>query len=295
MMSKKTIFTTITPLPAGVSRETVMETLHDHLEMIDLNPSHEGRHRINPPPEATPEEYHCTWYQITDKVSYLPAGMYTGNVSFKACFHDLAYGLQTHVYAPMGLDIKEKWTLGGSLPGEPLQPVEIGIGVPISGLYLREDVEMKCNFLMTGFVKKTLKQSLATLVARLVVKSQLQEAAAANKRLTYDPNSQFAPPLSPPLSPPMSPPAHSGSIRMGFPAQNQWQQVTASSPARSPGMVKQQMAQYPQQLQQYPQQYSQQPLVNEMDASQQRPMFQQEQLRRVPQPSHPTYAPVELE
>jgi hypothetical protein len=301
-MSKKTIFTTITPLPAGVSRETVMETLHDHLEMIDLNPSHEERHRINPPPEATPEEYHCTWYQITDKVSYLPAGMYTGNVSFKACFHDLAYGLQTHVYAPMGLDIKEKWTLGGSLPGEPVQPVEIGIGVPISGLYLREDVEMKCNFLMTKFVKKTLKQSLSTLVARLVVKSQLQEAAAANKRLTYDPSSQFAPPLSPmlspPMSPPMSPPAHSGSIRMGFPAQNQWQQVSASSPGLSPAPFKQQMAQYPQQQQQLlqQQQYLQQPLVGEMDAGQQRPMSQhQDQPGRVPQPSHHGFGPVELE
>jgi hypothetical protein len=294
MMSKKTIFTTITPLPAGVSRETVLETLHDHLEMIDLNPSHEERHRIPPPPEATPEEYHCTWYQITDKVSYLPAGMYTGNVSFKACFHDLAYGLQTHVYAPMGLDIKEKWALGGSLPGEPVQPVEIGIGVPISGLYLREDVEMKCNFLMTKFVKKTLKQSLATLVARLVVKSQLQEAAAANKRLTYDPNSQYASPLSPPLSPPMSPPAHSGSIRMGFPAQNQWQQVTASSPCQSPGLAKQQMAHYPPQ---HPPQYLQQPLVNEMDATQKRPVTQprQEQPGRVPQPSHPSFGPAELE
>jgi hypothetical protein len=295
-MSKKTIFTTITPLPAGVSRETVMETLHDHLEMIDLNPSHEERHRINPPPEATPEEYHCTWYQITDKVSYLPAGMYSGNVSFKACFHDLAYGLQTHVYAPMGLDIKEKWTLGGSLPGEPVQPVEIGIGVPISGLYLREDVEMKCNFLMTKFVKKTLKQSLSTLVARLVVKSQLQEAAAANKRLTYNPSSQFAPPLSP-MSPPMSPPAHSGSIRMGFPAQNQWQQVSASSPGLSPAPFKQQMAQYPQQQQQLlQQQYLQQPLVGEMDAAQQRPVSQrQDQPGRVPQPSHQGFGPVELE
>jgi hypothetical protein len=293
MMSKKTVFTTITPLPAGVSRQTVMETLHDHLEMIDLNPSHEERHRINPPPEATPEEYHCTWYQLTDKVSYLPAGMYTGNVSFKACFHDLPYGLQTHVYAPMGLDIKEKWTLGGSLPGEPVQPVEIGLGVPISGLYLREDVEMKCNFLMTKFVKKTLKQSLSTLVARLVVKSQLQEAAATNKRLTYDPTSQFAPPLSPPLSPPMSPPAHSGSVRMGFPTQNPWQQVSASSPGQSPGLPKQPMALYPQQGL-YPPQYPQYPMVNEMDASQQRPMSQQhDQPGRVPQPSHPAeYGPV---
>merc|ERR1711977_778306 len=118
----KTIFTTITPLPAGVSRQTVLDTLHDHLEMIDLNPAHTERHRINPPPEATPEEYHCTWYQITDMISYLPG--YKGKVSFKACFHDLANGLQNHVYAPMGLDIKEKWTLGGNMPGEPVMPAE---------------------------------------------------------------------------------------------------------------------------------------------------------------------------
>jgi hypothetical protein len=121
---------------------------------------------------------------------------------------------------------------------------------------------MKCNFLMTKFVKKTLKQSLATLVARLVVKSQLQEAAAVNRRLTYDPNSQFAPPLSPPLSPPMSPPAHA----MGFPTQQQqWQGMP--SPDHSPGQFKPSM-QYP------PQQYPQQPFVNELDSSQrQKPGF----------------------
>lgn len=137
----KTLFTTITPLPAGVSRETVLETLHDHLEMIDLNPTHTERHRINSPPEATPEEYYCMWYEITDMISFLPG--YKGKVSFKACFHDLANGLQNHVYAPMGLDIKEKWSLGGNMPGEPVMPAEIGIGAPISGLYLREDVESK--------------------------------------------------------------------------------------------------------------------------------------------------------
>jgi hypothetical protein len=202
----RTVFTTITPLPASISRETVLATLHDHLEMIDLNPSHEERHMIKPPSEASPEEYHCQWYAITDKVSYLPAGMAKGKVSFKACFHDLATGLQTHVYAPMGLDIKEKWTLGGNLPHEPVQPAELGIGAPLQGLYLREDVEMKCNFLMTRFVRKTLKDSLATLVARLLVKSQLQEAVEGNRRLTYS-SSQgqtFTPPMSPPLSPPLS-------------------------------------------------------------------------------------------
>lgn len=76
-------------------------------------------------------------------ISYLPG--YKGKVSFKACFHDLANGLQNHVYAPMGLDIKEKWTVGGNMPGEPVVPAEIGIGAPISGLYLREDVESECS------------------------------------------------------------------------------------------------------------------------------------------------------
>ncbi|EPE35659.1 hypothetical protein GLAREA_11359 [Glarea lozoyensis ATCC 20868] len=214
-MSKRTTFTTITPLPAGVSRETAMATLHDHLEMIDLNPAHTSRVQIKPPPESTPEEYHCTWYEITDKISYFPG--YKGKVSFKACFHDLPYGLQTHCYAPMGLDIKEKWTLGGNEPHEPIQPVELGIGAPISGLYIREDVEMKCNFLMTRFVRKTLKDCLSTLVARLVVKTQLQEAAEKNKRLTQSTNQSYSQhsysnqsvssgPHSPPNSPPLSPP-----------------------------------------------------------------------------------------
>ena len=243
-----------------------METLHDHLEMIDLNPSHEERHQIKPPPEASPEEYHCTWYQITDKISYLPAGMYSGKVSFKACFHDLANGLQTHCYAPMGLDIKEKWTLGGNLPHEPVQPVELGIGAPISGLYIREDVEIKCNILMTRFVRKTLKQALATLVARLLVKSQLQEANERNRRLTYDPhatydNSQhFSPPNSPPLgspamvypgSPPLSP-APTGGLNMDFP--KRW-----SQPQQSPPMYKGERNSYQQYLQQ-----QQQPAVHEM-------------------------------
>jgi hypothetical protein len=228
----KTIFTTITPLPAGVSREIVLETLHDHLEMIDLNPTHTERHRINPPPEATPEEYHCTWYQITDKISYLPG--IKGSVSFKTCFHDLSNGMQNHVYAPMGLDIKEKWTLGGNLPGEPVMPAEIGIGAPISGLYLREDIEIKCNFLVTRFVKKQLQDALATLVARLAVKAQLQAAAQRNQQLGYEYS-----PSSPSLSPPLS-----GGFDMQFPRHS---------------------------FKQQPQRFSTQTAVSEMDGSQKSP------------------------
>jgi hypothetical protein len=67
-----------------------------------------------------------------------------------------------------------------NLPGELVMPAEIGIGASVTGLCLREDIEIKYNFLVTRFVKKQLQEALATLVARSVVKTQLQEAAARN-------------------------------------------------------------------------------------------------------------------
>ena len=185
-MSKRTVFTTITPLPPSVTRQHVLTTLHNHVEMIDLNPLVIDRHRIKPPPQATPEEFHCIWYLVTDKVSYLPGGalssVASSKISYPACFHDLANGIQTHIYAPMGLEIRGKWTLGGSLEGEPAQPVEMGLGVPMQGLYVREDVDMRCNILMTGFVKKTLKKAHAQLVQRLSVKAQLEGVKMTNKK-----------------------------------------------------------------------------------------------------------------
>jgi len=73
-MSKRTVYTTLTPLPAGISRETVREALHCHTEMIDLNPLLEESHPTKPPLNASAEEYHCVWYSLTDKVQYLPGG-----------------------------------------------------------------------------------------------------------------------------------------------------------------------------------------------------------------------------
>ena len=107
----------------------------------------------------------------------------SGKVSYNVCFHDLEMGLQTHCYAPMGLNIRGKWTLGGSLPGEPVAPVELGMGAPLQGLYLREDVDMKCNIMMTGFVKKTLKKAHSSLVDRLLVKAAIVDASLTNQRI----------------------------------------------------------------------------------------------------------------
>ncbi|KAF9881843.1 hypothetical protein CkaCkLH20_00989 [Colletotrichum karsti] len=188
-MSKRTTFTTISPLPAGISREAVLDFLHNHLEMIDLNPLIKERHVISPPAHAPPEEHSCVWYSLTDEISYLPGGLATGDVTYTCAFHDLPTGLQTHCYAPMGLEIRDKWTVAGSLPGEPIEPVELGIGAPLTGLYLREDVDMRCNVFTSSFVKKTLKKSHGQLVDR--IKSKMQQASAQQPTVTGPPFSPF--------------------------------------------------------------------------------------------------------
>lgn len=186
-MSKRSVFTTVTPLPSGITRTTVLDLFHNHVAMIDLNPLVIERHPIEPPQHSSPEELSCIWYSLTDRIHYLPGGIADGQIDYTACFHDLKAGLQTHVFAPMGVEIKNKWTLGGNMPGEPRDVAELGLGVPKDGLWIREDVDLRCNVLMTGFVKKTLKKAHASLVARLVENAHIAEKDNVS-RSTSTPN-----------------------------------------------------------------------------------------------------------
>jgi hypothetical protein len=113
--------------------------------------------------------------------------------------------------------------------------------------------------MMMKFVKKQLKDALAALVARMVVKSQLVEAVHQNRRLTYDPSNaamQFTPPLSPPMSPrqtyspPMSPPPT--GMQMDYPPK--WAEAHASA---QQAMNSQRNSQYSQQQHSPQPQYAQ--------------------------------------
>lgn len=104
-------------------------------------------------------------------------------MSYHAVFHDFPDCLETHVYAPLGLDIRGKWSIGGSLPGEPKERPEAGLKVPRSGLYIREEVKMTCSKLLMGFVKRTFKDSHSQLVEKLVERAHILESNAANERL----------------------------------------------------------------------------------------------------------------
>jgi hypothetical protein len=177
-MGKRVLFTTITPLPANIPRKLAIALLQNHKEMIELNPLVIDHHPIKAPKNAAADEFFAVWHEMTDRVQYVPGmgKMASSKVSYKGVFHDMPWGLQTHIYAPLGLDIRDKWQIRGNQPGEPREVRELGDKAPHDGLYLREDVDMTCPRMMVGFVKKNLVNAHAVLVDRLMKKAELLDA-----------------------------------------------------------------------------------------------------------------------
>lgn len=180
MMRKKVSYTNITPIPAFIPRQLAIDILHSHGEIIELNPLVTGFEPIKAPRDAPADEFYATWYEISETVTYLPGigRLGASNIKFKGCFHDMPWGLQTHIHltAPVNVDMRNKWQICGNQPGEPPEVREMGIGAPPEGLYLREDIEIKCNMTMTGFVKKETKAAAKVLVERLIKKAELLDA-----------------------------------------------------------------------------------------------------------------------
>jgi hypothetical protein len=67
-MPKTATFTTVTPLPAGITRKSVMDMYQDHMAMIDLNPLVVERFKCRPPSYAVADEYFAAWYTIKGRI-----------------------------------------------------------------------------------------------------------------------------------------------------------------------------------------------------------------------------------
>lgn len=178
MMKKKTTYTNITPIPSFIPRQLAIDILHSHGEVIELNPLVTGFEAVKAPRDAPSDEFYATWYEIAQRIQYVPGigKLGSGAIKFKGCFHDMPWGLQTHIYAPAGVDLRNKWQICGNQPGEPVETREIGLGAPPEGLYLREDIEIKCNMTMAGFVKKENKAASKIFVERLIKKAELLDS-----------------------------------------------------------------------------------------------------------------------
>ncbi|USP74072.1 hypothetical protein yc1106_01346 [Curvularia clavata] len=180
MMRKKVSYVQITPIPSFIPRQLAIDFLHNHAEILELNPLVTGHEPIKAPRDAPADEFYSTWYEISQRIQYIPGigKMGSGAIKFRGVFHDLPFGLQTHTYAPANVDLRNKWQVCGNQPGEPPEPKELGSSAPPEGLYIREDVEIKCNVAMVSFVKKEMQAAAKVMVDRLVKKAELLDSGA---------------------------------------------------------------------------------------------------------------------
>ncbi|KAL2164860.1 hypothetical protein VTH06DRAFT_156 [Thermothelomyces fergusii] len=179
MLRKKDVFTVITPIPGFIPRRLAIDILHSHPEVITLNPLVIGHRPIPAPRNAETDEYYSTWYEITERIQFVPGVGRIGasTIKFNGCFHDMPWGLQTHIYAPMQVDLRNTYRIAGNQPGvESPEIPEIGLralGAPSEGLYLREDIEIRCNVTVMSFVKSQLKKAGGEMVRRMIKKAEL--------------------------------------------------------------------------------------------------------------------------
>ncbi|PTD04767.1 hypothetical protein FCULG_00001148 [Fusarium culmorum] len=200
MLKKKETLTIITPIPGFIPRQLAIDLLHSHGEIITLNPLVLSHKPIPAPRNAAADEYYSTWYEITERIQYLPGlgKIGSGKLTFNGCFHDMPWGMQSHIYIPLGIDMRNKYRIMGNQPGlEPPEQPELGLeqlGAPKEGLYLRTDVDLKANITLMGFVKAESRKASVDMVNRMVKKAELLDAGLLKamfqdgKLKTYNPN-----------------------------------------------------------------------------------------------------------
>ncbi|KAL4746796.1 hypothetical protein BDW72DRAFT_28312 [Aspergillus terricola var. indicus] len=192
MLRKKEAYTTITPIPPSVPRQLAIDILHSHSEIITLSPLVLSHHPVKAPRNAPAEEYYLTWYEITERVQYVPGmgRLGSGKISFKGCFHDEAWGLVTHVYAPLGIDLRHRYrivdstdesVLDSGAKESPPTPGEAG-----KSLYLSVDTDMECNITLMPLVKGQQRAALKALIDRFVKKAELLDAGFLQAGTTED-------------------------------------------------------------------------------------------------------------
>ncbi|KAK5694401.1 hypothetical protein LTR17_024851 [Elasticomyces elasticus] len=111
-MGKRTVNTKITALPSIIPRQLALDMLHSHEGVVKLNPLVTGVKGIEAPRDARSDEFISKWYEISDIITW-GLGL-RKKISIKGCFHSQPWGLQTHVYAPMGVDWRDRYRIGGN-------------------------------------------------------------------------------------------------------------------------------------------------------------------------------------
>ena len=147
---------TTSPLNQSISFAEILSALHNHSQMITLNPlviSHV------PAPTDNSETSVSTTYSITERISYLPFHLWDSEFTFTASFENTSSGLDTVTHAPAGVDLDSRWKV-------------LSVGALLGrndhkGCWLEETVKVTCSILLMPYVKSSMKGSHAELRRRL--------------------------------------------------------------------------------------------------------------------------------
>ncbi|KAK6442201.1 hypothetical protein LTR95_001576 [Oleoguttula sp. CCFEE 5521] len=188
----KPSLTLCVPIPAFIPRPLALQVLHNHSEIITLNSLVVDHRPTAAPPNVPYDEQNAVWYDITERIQLIPGigKMGSSLINLPGCFPNMPWGLQTHIHAPMGIDLKVAYKIAGEQYGmENREPRELGLaalGAPAEGLYLRADVEVKCSMALSGFVKSQTQTALVEMVERIVKKAERLDASVLTSMIEED-------------------------------------------------------------------------------------------------------------
>jgi hypothetical protein len=107
-MSSSHHYTISRLLPTSVSSSRAISLLQEHTNIIALSPLVIEYHALPPSDESTTDSLSKS-YSITDRIEYLPFGLYTANVTVTANFTNKDDGVIITKHAPFGITITERW------------------------------------------------------------------------------------------------------------------------------------------------------------------------------------------
>ncbi|KAK0707851.1 hypothetical protein B0H67DRAFT_323661 [Lasiosphaeris hirsuta] len=120
-------YTLSKPLPRGIPSQEAISHLQNPLNVFALSDIIIS-HKQLPQPEHPPGSIKAKTasYEITDAVSYLPLGLWNSTVSVTMDFTNLTDGVTIVKHAPLGLTIREWWTVlePDDSPGEDWERAE---------------------------------------------------------------------------------------------------------------------------------------------------------------------------
>ncbi|KAI9678715.1 MAG: hypothetical protein M1817_005772 [Caeruleum heppii] len=137
-LSRPGSFTLSARIPASIPTSTIIDAVHDHSFLITLSPLVTEHHQI---PTDRPN---VTKYAVTEKIHYLPFGLFPAHITFTTEFEDVDDGVKSTVHVPAGFDGTYNYQVRRSDDGSRV---------------LHEEAQFTCNMLLMSFVKNTMSKA----------------------------------------------------------------------------------------------------------------------------------------